>query len=64
MSNMDAPIFLPYIPSSVQVVIIYAEFISQIREYEMRVTAIITKPFSFERFLAVVTAINKASKII
>ncbi|MHB8205908.1 LytR/AlgR family response regulator transcription factor [Mucilaginibacter sp.] len=62
MNKMDAPAFLSYVPPSVQVIIISAEFLSRIEEYEMKVTAIISKPFSFERFLAVVTAINKVRK--
>jgi response regulator of citrate/malate metabolism len=62
MSPMNAPAFLPHIPSSVKVVITTSELLSRIKDYELNVAEIITKPYSFERFLALVTAFNKKQK--
>ncbi|WP_370463823.1 LytR/AlgR family response regulator transcription factor [Mucilaginibacter sp. 14171R-50] len=62
MSPMNAPAFLPHIPASVKVVITTSELLSRIKDYQLNVAEIIAKPYSFERFLALVTAFNKKQK--
>jgi response regulator of citrate/malate metabolism len=62
MSPMNAPAFLPHIPASVKVVITTSELLSRIKDYQLNVAEIITKPYSFEKFLALVTTFNKKQK--
>lgn len=62
MSPMNAPAFLPHIPPSIKVVITTSELLSRIKDYQLNVAEIITKPYSFERFLTLVTTFHKKQK--
>ena len=62
MSPMNASAFLPHIPSSIKVVITTSELLSRIKDYQLNVAEMITKPYSFERFLTLVTTFNKKQK--
>ena len=62
MSPMNAPAFLPHIPSSIKVVITTSELLSRIKDYQLNVAEIIIKPYSFERFLTLVTTFHKKQK--
>jgi two-component SAPR family response regulator len=53
MGHINAPEFVKEIPKSVQVIIISAEFEKTIKAYEMKLTAILPKPYPCERLLEV-----------
>ena len=51
LGQINAPEFVTKIPQSVQVIIISAEFERKIREYGMKLTAILPKPYPCECLL-------------
>ncbi len=53
MGPIDAPEFIKQVPQNVQVIMISGERESRIREYGMKLTAILPKPYPCERLLNV-----------
>ncbi len=53
MGKVNAPEFITEFPGTVQVIIISAEREAAIKEYDMKLTAILPKPFTCESLLKV-----------
>ena len=51
MGQINAPEFITEIPKNIQVIIISAEYENKIREYGMKLTTILPKPYSCDRLL-------------
>ena len=53
LSHINAPEFVAEIPGNIQIIIVSAEFERTIKAYGMQLTAILPKPYPFERLLKV-----------
>jgi two-component SAPR family response regulator len=62
MRTVNAPEFVKEIPPSVQIIIVSGELESKIREYGMKLSGILSKPYRFERFLQICKAAAKSKK--
>lgn len=61
MGSMKAPAFMKYVPEQCQVIILSADLKSVIRDYEMRITDILSKPYTMKHLL---DSVGKAIRIV
>ena len=51
LGGISAPEFIADIPPAVQIIIVSSEFENKIRQYKMKITAIVNKPYPCDRLL-------------